>query len=64
MKESEFWARMEQALGGSYARVWASQHQLADLGDRTVDEALAAGLACKQVWRVVAAALELPPSDS
>ncbi|MDN5727708.1 MAG: DUF3046 domain-containing protein [Propionibacteriales bacterium] len=64
MKESEFWQRMDHHLGGGYARVWAMQHHLGDLGGRTVDEALAEGFSCKQVWRAVAAALELSPSES
>jgi hypothetical protein len=36
---------------------------LADLGGRTVEEALAAGVPPKQVWRAVWAALELPARE-
>jgi hypothetical protein len=54
---------MEHALGSSYARSWAHQHVLAELGGRTVDEALAAGVEPKQVWRAVWAALDLPASE-
>ncbi len=64
MKESEFWERMELHLGRSYARAWASQQTLTALDGLTVDAALAAGHSCKQVWRVVAAALDLSASDS
>lgn len=60
MRFTEFWARMEQVLGTSYAPVWASHHVLAELGGRTVDEALAAGEEPKVVWRAVADRLELP----
>ena len=60
MRFTEFWARMELALGPTYAPVWASQQVLADLGGRTVDQALAAGEAPKVVWRAVAERLELP----
>lgn len=63
MRHTEFWARMERALGPSYARSWAGQHVLAELGGRTVEEALAAGEDPKVVWRAVWAALELPPRD-
>lgn len=64
MKESEFWERMETHLGRGYARIWASQQSLTELGSRTVDDALARGMSCKQVWRAVAASLELPLRDS
>ena len=60
MRFTEFWGRMEAALGSSYAAVWASQQVLADLGGRTVDQALAAGEPPKVVWRAVAERLELP----
>ncbi|WP_310964606.1 DUF3046 domain-containing protein [Nocardioides terrisoli] len=63
MRHTEFWRRMEEALGSSYARVWASQQVLPELGGRTVAEALAAGEPAKQVWRAVWAALELPPGE-
>jgi hypothetical protein len=54
---------MEAALGASYARVWAEQHVLRRLGDRTVAQALAAGETPKHVWRAVHAELELPESE-
>ena len=63
MRHTEFWARMEDALGPAYARVWADQQVLADLGHRTVSDALAAGETPKRVWRVVWERLELPASE-
>lgn len=63
MRHTEFWSRLEHALGSSYARSWASMHVLADLGGRTVDEALAAGVPPKEVWRAVWVALDLPPKE-
>lgn len=63
MRHTEFWSRMEHALGVGYDRVWASQYVLADLGGRTVDEALAAGVPPKEVWAAVWAALELPARE-
>lgn len=60
MRHTEFWARMEAALGTSYARVWAREQVLTDLDSRTVEEALAAGEPPKRVWRVVAGSLRLP----
>ncbi|OYO22052.1 hypothetical protein CGZ93_09025 [Enemella dayhoffiae] len=63
MRETELWARMGQHLGQAYAQVWAQQTSLAELGGRTVTEALAAGVPCKTIWRAVWAALELPARD-
>lgn len=63
MRHTEFWDRMEQALGPSYARSWAQQHVMGALGERTAAEALEAGWSPKEVWRAVWEALDLPPSQ-
>jgi hypothetical protein len=63
MKHTEFWDRMGSALGEDYARFWAEQQVIADLGSRTVVEALDAGEAPKTVWRAVWATLDLPARD-
>jgi hypothetical protein len=63
VKHTEFWTRMEEALGRAYARSWASMFVLTDLEGRTVDEALAADVPPKQVWRAVWAALGLPARE-
>lgn len=63
MRLTEFWSRMEDALGADYHRHWAATTVMGQLGGRTVEEALAAGEDPKQVWRVVWAVLDLPPSQ-
>ena len=63
MRHTEFWDRMEAALGSAYSRHWAHHHVLSELGGHTVEEALADGTPPKQVWRAVWAALNLPPSE-
>lgn len=60
MRHTEFWARMEEALGDDYAHSWASMFVMAELDSRTAEEALAAGIPPKQVWAAVWRALELP----
>lgn len=60
MREAELWSRLGAALGGEYARSWASTVALQELESRTVDEALVAGVSCKEIWRAVWVALELP----
>ncbi|MDR2896821.1 MAG: DUF3046 domain-containing protein [Propionibacteriaceae bacterium] len=59
MREGELWARMESALGASYAHAWAELVVMADLGGRTVVEAIGAGVDFKRIWRAVWAQLEL-----
>ncbi len=60
MRHTEFWERMDAALGTGYARFWSRQQVFAALGGRTVAEALEGGEAPKTVWRVVADSLDLP----
>lgn len=63
MRHTEFWARLEHALGRGYYRAWADQFVMSDLGGRTAEQALDAGVAPKEVWAAVWAALELPASE-
>ena len=63
MRHTEFWARMEHALGPAYARSWADLFVIGELGGRTASEALAAGVPPKQVWAAVWKVLELPASE-
>ncbi len=51
---------METHLGPAYARSWAADTVVTELGGRTVDQALAAGDEVKDVWRAVVAHLQLP----
>ncbi|TDC57048.1 DUF3046 domain-containing protein [Jiangella ureilytica] len=63
MRLTDFWERMEHHLGAGYADSWARDYVIDGLGGRTVHQALAAGEDTKVVWRAVADALRLPPSD-
>lgn len=63
MKETELWVRMDTHLGRGYSRVWAAEHNLAELGGRTVAQAIADGYSSKEIWRAVWAALELPAQE-
>ena len=62
MRLTELWERLSAELGPAYARSWAADTVLAELGGRTVADALAQGEDVKVVWRAVADHLELPPS--
>lgn len=51
---------MAEALGPRYARSWAADQHLAELGGMTVEQALAAGTPTREVWRAVCANLAVP----
>ncbi len=63
MRHTEFWSRMDAALGPASSRVWAETQVIGTLGSRTVVEALDAGTDPKVVWREVWRVLELPDSE-
>ncbi len=62
MRHTEFWARLDEALGRDYSRSWAEMFVIGELGSRTTVEALAAGVPPKEVWAAVWRVLELPMS--
>jgi hypothetical protein len=55
-----FWERMHTQFGDAYASSVAQDYVIAVLGDRTVNQALADGVAVVTVWRGVCEAFELP----
>lgn len=63
MRLTDFWDRMERQFGPGYASSVASDQVLAELGGRTVAEALAAGDDPKLVWRGVCAAFDVPARE-
>lgn len=56
---SDFWKRMEQRFGASYAYSVASDHRLNALG-ATVNEAIERGDSAKAVWRAVCEEFDVP----
>ena len=61
MRLTDFWDRMEQALGAAYARSWAADFHVPSLDGRTVDQALSQGEDAQTVWRAVHQTLDLHP---
>jgi hypothetical protein len=53
---TDFWARLEQVFGPGYAMSVAHDQVIAQLGGRTIKQALAAGEETIVVWRAVVAA--------
>jgi hypothetical protein len=63
MRLTEFWVRMERRFGVTYAHSYASDMVLAELGSRTVQQALAQGDDVKYVWRAVCDATQAPATE-
>jgi Protein of unknown function (DUF3046) len=57
---SEFWDRMRAQFGAGYAESVARDHVLGQLSGRTVEQALAAGVEAKAVWRAVCEEFDVP----
>ncbi|MFM9134511.1 MAG: DUF3046 domain-containing protein [bacterium] len=60
MRLTDFWERMDAVFGAEYARSWAGDYVLADLGDRTVLQAIDAGIDTREIWDAVCGAVEVP----
>lgn len=60
MRLTVFWERMRAQFGDSYAGSVAKDYVLADLGGRTVDQALADGVEPKVVWHAICEAFDVP----
>ena len=56
MKLTDLWNRLEQTFGAGYAASVARDHVLAQLGGRTIDQALADHVEVQVIWRAVVAA--------
>ncbi|UGQ09933.1 DUF3046 domain-containing protein [Yinghuangia sp. ASG 101] len=62
MRLTDFWERMRAHFGAAYADSFARDHVMAELGGRTVVQALDAGFDAKDVWRAVCTAMDVPPA--
>ncbi len=63
VRMTEFWRRMRSQFGEVYAESFARDHVMAELGHRTVEQALREGESAKDVWRAVCVAMDLPRAE-
>ena len=56
MRLTDLWTRLNETFGPGYAPSVANDQVLAQLGGRTINQALAAGEEVVNVWRAVVAA--------
>jgi len=57
---SEFLRAIDDEFGGAYGRTLVRDLVIEALGDRTAEEALAVGIAPKEVWVALCAAMDVP----
>jgi DUF3046 family protein len=60
MRITAFRHMMAQEFGEVRADMVARDHVFSALGNRTVDQALDAGMSTKEIWRAVCEAFEVP----
>jgi hypothetical protein len=61
MRITAFRTLMTQEFGEVRADMLARDHVFSALGNRTVDQALEAGVPTKEIWRAVCETFEIPP---
>lgn len=61
MRTTVFRGLMAQEFGEIRADMLARDHMFSSLGNRTVDQAIAAGMPAKEVWRAVCETFDVPP---
>ncbi|MFB9966989.1 DUF3046 domain-containing protein [Sinosporangium siamense] len=61
MRITEFWRRMHAQFGEVYSESWARDYVIAELGSRTVVQALADGEPAKKVWQAVCVTVDVDP---
>ena len=61
MKVSEFRTAVDEEFGEMHGRVLVSELVVDELGGRTAEQALAAGVPTREVWIALCRANEVPP---
>jgi Protein of unknown function (DUF3046) len=60
VRSSEFWELMRDEFGAGYAATLAGEYVVSALGERTAEQALAAGIDPREVWLALCADLQVP----
>lgn len=60
MRLTVFWQKMTDHFGPGYVGSFAHDYVMAQLGGRTVEQALDDGWEAKDVWRAVCEAVDVP----
>lgn len=60
MRLSEFWLAVSDEFGEGYGQVLTHDLVLGDLGGRTASEAIKHGIAPRETWLALCAAMDVP----
>ena len=60
MRLSEFWLAVSDEFGEAYGRVLTNDLVLGSLGGRTAGDAIKAGIAPREIWLALCAAMDVP----
>ena len=60
MRLSEFWLAMGDEFGEAYSRVLVHDLVLSSIGDRTAEQAIAAGVSTREIWLAICDAQDVP----
>jgi hypothetical protein len=59
---SEFWIAVADEFGAEYGRVLTHDLVLGDIGGLTAEQAIAKGVATREIWLALCRATDVPPS--
>lgn len=60
MRLSEFWVAVDEEFGSAYGRMLAHDLVLGEIGDLTARQAIAKGIATRQIWLALCRASDVP----
>ena len=60
MRLSEFWLAVSDEFGADYGRVLTQDLSLGDLGGLTAQEGIDRGVATREIWLALCAAMDVP----
>lgn len=61
MRLSEFWLAMSDEFGDAYGRMLAHDVVLGEVGGRTAEEAIKAGIPVREIWLAICRSSDVPP---
>lgn len=62
MRLSEFWLAVSDEFGEAYGRVVTRDLVLGEVGGRTAEQAIKAGVNVRQIWLALCKATDVPPN--
>jgi len=60
VRNSEFWELVDDEFGRGHGRTLIRDHVLLELGNRTPEQAMAAGESLREIWFALCEALDVP----